>query len=153
MKKSIVLALTAVVIGCASSEEKRSAEPVVNCSSGQQGGEGCAIIGGLMLIFHAGGNPATSAERRSKNSIYGSCYIIVGHAAKQSCQDVAIEVNGGDIKGYKVWVQGDHFEITGLKPGRYSLDAYSETYQARARLDKVAAGSSVSIEIKVETVN
>ncbi len=150
-----LLSLSLIVLlatGCATDEKivrPTDTKSELQCSAGSSGDAGCAVFGAVMLFAHAAFAPGSTFRKDSKNSIFGSCVIrLIGPVSetKQACQDVAIETNDGR----RIWVQGDQFEITGLKSGLYNLEASSETYKAKARLEKVRPGTAVKIELKVD---
>lgn len=142
------------IFGCASQEKPPRPpdyKPPLVCTAG--GDSGCAVLGAVMLLMHAAVAPSGTG-RKITTSINGKCLIKLvkpSGITDQPCQNVTIEVNGPGVKARRLWVHGNEFEITGIGKGNYQLEAFSEEYMARARLDNVVAGQFVNVELKIDS--
>ena len=87
----------------------------------------------------------------SKKSIYGRCSIKakakLGEESKiLPCERVLITTIKDGIER-KTWVDGFDFGINNLGEGVYELNAYSEHFDAQAKLSNVRRGQAVTLQI------
>lgn len=149
----ILVVFTALILSsCADTKTSRPADmPLEMCS----GGEGCAIVGGAMLLFQVATTPTSTTRRKSAPSIVGRCEVlIIDEKSKekpipQPCSQVLLNIRqkGEDIRD--AWIDGFDFEIGHLKSGVYDLEAYSEQFDTRAKLKGVRTGSELKIELRL----
>jgi hypothetical protein len=109
----------------------------------------------MFLLPHVLNAPGTGGERTlNSKSLFGRCEVKVyqeGKAGKvtkiKPCSQVLLKIrkNGVDIR--QAWVDGFDFDVGGLNPGSYDIEAYSETYNTHATFSSVATGVFMDIEI------
>ncbi len=155
LKPSLFLAAILVLTARASESERK--EPYQGGSPLQCSGHadaGSAIFSGVMLLIMAGLAPSSHTERESNaRTIFGRCEIRdenEAHPIPKPCFNVELTLRQGRQVGRTVWVQGFEFEIAALnEQAVYNVEAFSESYQAGAALEKIQPGKYLRIEIKI----
>jgi hypothetical protein len=148
----VVISVAFAVSACAGAKTSRPQDmPLEMCS----GGEGCAVVGGAMLLFHAATTPTSTTRRKTAPAIFGRCEVLIqdekskAKPVPQPCSQVLLKIrqNGQDIRD--AWVDGFDFEIGQLKSGKYDIEAYSEQYDVRAKLKDIKTGTDLKIELRL----
>lgn len=147
-------------MGCEStdpkSEQKTEPSALSATTCNGSGDAGCAIYAGALLLFSAAATPTSTTLKRSRSqSLFGRCEVLLVDESSTSrplpkpCSQVLIKIRQGGVDVRDAWIDEFEFEIGHLKPGKYDLEAYSETYDARAKLNQVSTGTYLRLEIRL----